>query len=854
MVLNFKEIFDYKSVKTDADKNKILSVLNNELHKFNFEEDYLKEGSLEILSCSEIKFHTCTLENYTDTRTISETNRPNISGVAIGKKRISEFNSWDYKLTYKKEFQNSEDNHSIEESHHAIGCDTCKQHGKIRCSSCRGVGDITCSSCSGRGETQCNSCSGRGETQCWSCSGKGTKETGYGDNKRIERCSSCNGRGYKPCSSCRNGYVTCSSCSGRGRVTCYTCHGSGEVTCYECDGYRTMDHYFIVNAQFINLNQHLFVTNPFAGFDYSKAVDYNFSIQNKLFDFKENRFKAGFFEQLQAHPLFRQISIFFDFKDSEKTKLISSRITFYENRYFEVIFSFYGESYTIYLDQSLENSYYAGKKPSDQYELDLLNKSLKSANSNDLDITKKTIQKLFQYDFISINEKYLISAIEDTQKIIEAKNEIDNRNYNQAESTLRIVSDEKKNESDFKKLRKKLDRIYFKNTFIFSFLGIAAISAKLLNNDSQFILWNLVLAVSIIIICLIINRFARNINISRWLVLSLLSMQLIYIFKIDIRKKDEIKVENQKIEDFETFKKDKIIIPIDNGDESIFSFENFPRGISGEAILLDEQSNVDDFNYSFVVKPGFVEKWYRSEVKIPYLVVKEQRRVYSDDDIKQRLRNNPNPNDEIILRDWEKRLEFYAKISDLHLIEFVAVEYMFNDKESFEKNETHVVHMPKFIYDLLKQHKSIIGYNFSNIPSKSIFQSDLSQLNTNEINNNLHIGSPYQGGIIVQLDQTGEHGLIMSNEDLGDGNWFHAIELCESYSNDGYEDWVLPSINELKIIYDNKDLSNFQNNWYWSATDDPDNSNQAFHLGFVSRDQMSVPKEHGKFVRAVRKF
>lgn len=854
MASTFKKIFQYKSVKTDADKSKLLSVLKNELLKFNFEDDYLREGSPEILACSENKFYTCTLENYTDTRSISVTNRPNMYGVPIGNMRISEFNSWDYKLTYKKEFQNFEDKHIIEESHHAIRCDTCKQHGKIRCSNCRGSGDIICNSCSGRGENKCSTCSGRGETQCWSCSGKGTKETGYGDNKRIERCSSCNGRGYKPCSSCRNGYVTCSSCGGRGRVKCYTCQGSGEVTCYECYGYQTMDHYFVVNAQFVNLNKLLFVTNPFTGFDYSKAVVYNFSIENKLFDFRENRFKEGFFEQLQNHPLFRQISIFFDFKDSEKTKLVSSRITFYENRYFEIIFSFYGESYTIYLDQSLENSYYAGKKSSDQYELDLLNKSLKSANSNNLDITKKTIQKLSEYNFISINEKYLISAIEDTQKIIEAKNDIDNRNYSQAESTLRIVSDEKKNESDYKKLIKNLNSIYFKNTLIFSLFGISAISIKLLNNDSQFILWNLFLASFIIIICLVINRFARNINIARWLVITLLSIQLVYIFNIDFRKKNEIKVENQKVEDFEIFKKDKIIIPIDNSDESIFSFENFPRGISGEAILMEEHRTADDFNYYFVVKPGFVEKWYRSEVKTPNLVVKEQRRVYSDNDLKQKLRFNPNPNDEIILRDWEKRLEFYAKISDLHLIEFIAIEFMFNDRESYEKSETHVVYMPKFIYNLLKHHKSIKGYNFSNIPSKSFYELGLTYNSANENRNTLHIGSPYQGGIIVHLDETGNHGLIMSNQDLGDGNWFHAIELCESYSNDGYDDWVLPSINELRKIYDNKSISSFQNNWYWSATEDSDNSNQAFHLGFISGDQMSVPKEHGKFVRAVRKF
>jgi hypothetical protein len=74
---------------------------------------------------------------------MSESNRPNRSGVPMGNKRFSEFNIWDYKLSYKKEFHNSSDSHDITESHHAIGCSTCKQQGKIRCSSCRGAGDVT---------------------------------------------------------------------------------------------------------------------------------------------------------------------------------------------------------------------------------------------------------------------------------------------------------------------------------------------------------------------------------------------------------------------------------------------------------------------------------------------------------------------------------------------------------------------------------------------------------------------------------------------------------------------------------------------------------------------------------------
>lgn len=838
MASNFKDIFEYKASKIEADKVKILSVIKTELSKFNFEDDYLKEGGLEIISCNEVNFHTCTLENFTDTRSISEANRPNKYGVQVGSKRISEFNSWDYKLSYNKEFQNSDDNHSIEESHHAIGCGTCKQHGKIRCSSCRGAGDITCSSCSGRGEKQCSSCSGRGETKCWSCSGKGTKETGYGDNKRIERCSSCSGRGYKPCSSCRNGYVTCSSCSGRGRVTCYTCHGSGEVTCYQCQGYRTMDHYFIVNAKFINLHQRLFVTNPFPGFDNSRASEVGFAIQNKLFEFKENRFKDGYFEQLQSHPLFRQICAFFDFKDSNKTKLISSRITFFENKYFEVSFAFYGETYTIYLDQNLSKSYYGGKKPSDQYELDLLNKSLKSASNNELDIAKKTIQKLSKYDFISINEKYIISAIDDTQYIYEAKNEIDNRNYSYAESTLRLVSDEKKNESDYERLIKRLNRIYFINTIIFWFIGLPLLyfATKFASSDFKnfnfinCIAINLLIACGILFISNLLNKRIRNIQYSRILVLLFIVVQGFLLYYYIIHQKAIAIQENEKLQ--EEIKPFKDIISSKFSELGYYVTD--VQYQDDKIRFWVKYKNSDSINNGYEYKVGVWPTLWDKTVEI-------------QGEIKD-LRGNEDTRKSTIIKYFDNK---QASVLYIKLLDFDSRL----NKYTYEVPITFMsISGTNRLYWIYKV--NIENGDIKSMSSTVIDETKYNQLakqNTNQ--SQIQIGSSYQGGIIIKVDETGEHGLIMSTEDLGDGNWTHAVELCDNYSNENYDDWRLPTLEELRIIYANKNIvSNFQENWYWSSTEDPDNLEQAYHLGFMSGDEMSVPKEHGKFFRAVRNF
>lgn len=566
-----KKILQYKSIRVEVDIQKISEVLNKELLRFDFGEDYLKEGDLQIENASEITFNSCVIENYTETRSISESNRPNRSGVPQGSKRISEFNVWDYKLSFDKEFQNSTDNHDILESHHAIGCDTCKQQGKIRCSSCRGAGDVTCSSCNGRGEEQCGNCDGSVDIKCWSCSGKGTKETGYGENKRTERCSSCSGRGSNKCTRCSNGFITCSTCSGSGKVTCYTCHGSGEVTCYQCDGNRTMDHFFIVSASFINLSQTLYLTNPYPGFDQNKSKTTNFNIQSKLFDIKEPRFKESHFNDIKSSPFYRQITSFLDFTNNERTKLIASRITCFENKYFEVTFNFYGVTYTLFLDKNFENSYYNGKKPSDQYELDLLKKSIDTTVKNELSVTKKTIQKLSKYDFISISEKEIISAIEDTENIYEANNNYKSKNYTSAENTLRLVSDLKKSEEDYKKLRKKLNRTYFLNTTIFGLFGAIFICYKLFDKDFGFKTIQFSMLLGIIFICLLINRVAKNIHIARWLVLALFALQFFGIIHVETKQGDKIKSINALDNKFNSFKNE--YFTVFDGRDSIILIE-----------------------------------------------------------------------------------------------------------------------------------------------------------------------------------------------------------------------------------------------------------------------------------------
>lgn len=115
---------------------------------------------------------------------------------------------------------------------------------------------------------------------------------------------------------------------------------------------------------------------------------------------------------------------------------------------------------------------------------------------------------------------------------------------------------------------------------------------------------------------------------------------------------------------------------------------------------------------------------------------------------------------------------------------------------------------------------------------------------TPEENLILEIGQEYQGGIIFYLDDTQEHGLIAYQSDLADAQWgcFHqpnpipptapiaqnngigygeqntlaiidycnetniAARLAYDLDGNGYDDWYLPSIDEMELIYENRDL------------------------------------------------
>jgi serine/threonine protein kinase len=118
----------------------------------------------------------------------------------------------------------------------------------------------------------------------------------------------------------------------------------------------------------------------------------------------------------------------------------------------------------------------------------------------------------------------------------------------------------------------------------------------------------------------------------------------------------------------------------------------------------------------------------------------------------------------------------------------------------------------------------------------------------------LNVGNYYQGGIIFYIDNTGSHGLIAAEKDLdGKYTWDQAMQNCAGLNLHEYQDWRLPTKEELAFLRTNKEIvGGFENHGYWSSTE-YDNGT-AWFQGFKYGVQDTSFKASPTCVRAVRAF
>jgi len=79
--------------------------------------------------------------------------------------------------------------------------------------------------------------------------------------------------------------------------------------------------------------------------------------------------------------------------------------------------------------------------------------------------------------------------------------------------------------------------------------------------------------------------------------------------------------------------------------------------------------------------------------------------------------------------------------------------------------------------------------------------------------------------------------------------------LCKAYTQGGYNDWFLPSRDELDLMYKNlkqNNLGGFQSLYYWSSSQG--DYNYAWNQDFSNGGQYNYCKFSTYYVRAVRAF
>jgi len=120
----------------------------------------------------------------------------------------------------------------------------------------------------------------------------------------------------------------------------------------------------------------------------------------------------------------------------------------------------------------------------------------------------------------------------------------------------------------------------------------------------------------------------------------------------------------------------------------------------------------------------------------------------------------------------------------------------------------------------------------------------------------LQIGDFAHGGIVFQINEDGT-GLVSDLQDLGQLNWYDAMDAAASATSQGYDDWFLPSIEELELMYNTigqgtDNAGGFAEYYYWSSSGYSNQS--AYYVYFYNGSKSSNYRYQTYRVRIIRAF
>ena len=105
-------------------------------------------------------------------------------------------------------------------------------------------------------------------------------------------------------------------------------------------------------------------------------------------------------------------------------------------------------------------------------------------------------------------------------------------------------------------------------------------------------------------------------------------------------------------------------------------------------------------------------------------------------------------------------------------------------------------------------------------------------------------------GVVIGTGFANTNSIISAQ---GETTTSYAAGLARAYKGGGYDDWFLPSKDELNKLYINKVIiGGFVNNNYWSSSEK--DFEFAYKLNFTNGDQNANNKVNAFYVRAIRAF
>lgn len=173
-------------------------------------------------------------------------------------------------------------------------------------------------------------------------------------------------------------------------------------------------------------------------------------------------------------------------------------------------------------------------------------------------------------------------------------------------------------------------------------------------------------------------------------------------------------------------------------------------------------------------------------------------------------------------------------------------DYLNSYDEGISIGDTPEQYNSQYTYDDIKAQRELV---------KSIADGSRSR------NTDFEIGDEYGGGYIFQINEDGT-GLVAALEDLGIIEWYEAFDAASNFTAEGFEDWRLPTLEELELMYSTIGNGGSQGNiggfdiynFYWSSSEMEDNDLYKWGVSFSNGYVSSRNKYALQYARAIRQI